>query len=55
MICPPHNAHKLADGWAKAELHMIRNAGHALSEPGVTAELVRITNNLRGSERQLDL
>ena len=55
MICPPHNAYKLAHGWAKAELHMIRNAGHALSEPGVTAELVRITNNLRDSERQLDL
>ena len=55
MICPPHNAYALAQGWDKAELHMIRAAGHALSEPGVTAELIRITDSLRGAERSLNL
>ena len=47
MICPPHSAYKLAQGWQKAELSLIGAAGHALSEPGITAELVRITNLLR--------
>ncbi len=47
MICPPASAFKLADGWSKAELKMIRAAGHALSEPGITAELVATTRRLR--------
>ena len=55
MICPPYNAYELAKGWAKAELHMIRAAGHALSEPGITSELVRIMNELRGSEVKLGI
>jgi proline iminopeptidase len=50
MICPPHSAYRLADGWKAAQLSMIPTAGHALSEPGITAELVRITNLLRGAE-----
>lgn len=55
MICPPYKAYELAQGWAKAELHMIRAAGHALSEPGITAELVRITNRLRDYKLSLGL
>lgn len=51
MICPPYSAHRLANGWAKAKLSMIAAAGHALSEPGITAELVRITNMLRDQSR----
>ncbi len=46
MICPPEAAWKLAARWPNAELHMIRNAGHALSEPGISAELVRIMDRL---------
>ncbi len=42
MICPPESAYRLSESWGKAELHMVRNAGHALSEPGISAELVRI-------------
>lgn len=41
MICPPAAAHKLAGLWPKARLHMVPRAGHALSEPGISAELVR--------------
>ena len=55
MICPPHNAYALAKGWAKADLHMIRAAGHALSEPGITSELVRIMNMLRDYKQSLRL
>lgn len=48
MICPPRSAWALADGWAKASLRMIPSAGHALSESGITAELIKIMDGLRG-------
>ena len=41
MICPPRSAWDLSRAWGDADLRMIRNAGHALSEPGISAELVR--------------
>jgi len=42
MICPPLSAHRLVAGWPSGRLHMIKKAGHALSEPGISQELVRI-------------
>lgn len=48
MICPPVSAWKLAQDWRRAELRMIPVAGHALSEPGISAELVRVMDGLRG-------
>ncbi|WP_116597713.1 prolyl aminopeptidase [Primorskyibacter marinus] len=48
MICPPERAWQLANAWPNAELRMIRNAGHALSEPGISAELVKIMDQLTG-------
>lgn len=42
MICPPQAAWSLAEKWPEAELKMVRQAGHALSEPGISGELVRI-------------
>ena len=47
MICPPLSAWTLAQGWANARLHMAPVAGHALSEVGITAELIRIMDALR--------
>jgi proline iminopeptidase len=44
MICPPKSAQMLKDAWPKCELRMIPLAGHALSEPGISAELVRVTD-----------
>jgi proline iminopeptidase len=41
MICPPAAAYRLAKLWPKAQLTMVARAGHALSEPGISAELVR--------------
>lgn len=41
MICPPVSAHSLASNWPKCSLVVVAKAGHALSEPGITAELVR--------------
>ena len=40
MICPPANAHALAKAWPDADLRIVHGAGHALSEPGISAELV---------------
>jgi proline iminopeptidase len=46
MICPPTSAYHLAQAWPNAELKMVRNAGHALSEPGISAELVRVMDRI---------
>lgn len=49
MICPPHRAYELAQAWGdKASLKMIPLAGHALSEPGISAELVSVMDRLAG-------
>ena len=47
MICPPQSAWDLHDRWPRSELKLIPHAGHALSEPGISAELVRATNSIR--------
>ncbi|THH34678.1 prolyl aminopeptidase [Aliishimia ponticola] len=46
MICPPDAAWQLTARWPVAELKMINKAGHALSEPGISAELVREMDRL---------
>jgi proline iminopeptidase len=48
MICPPHTAHALHQAWPSSTLRMVTTAGHALSEPGISAELVAIMDGLRG-------
>ncbi|MBB94761.1 MAG: prolyl aminopeptidase [Rhodobacteraceae bacterium] len=50
MICPPVSAHALSEAWPAGELRMVRNAGHALSEPGISAELVRVTDMIAEAE-----
>lgn len=41
MICPPVSAYTLSSLWPASRLVMVAKAGHALSEPGISAELVR--------------
>lgn len=48
MICPPDSAYALAQAWPAGELKMVRHAGHALSEPGISAELVRTMDRIAG-------
>lgn len=55
MICPPVSAWKLSRAWPKGELKLVSHAGHALSEPGITAELVQVMNRLRRQARVLGL
>ncbi len=47
MVCPPDAAWELAQGWDKAELRLVPASGHALSEPRITAELVRVMDVMR--------
>lgn len=47
MICPPESAYELAKGWANCDLRMVPASGHALSEPRITAELVRVMDGMR--------
>jgi len=47
MVCPPKAAFELTAGWEKARLNMIPLAGHALSEPGISAALVEVMDRLR--------
>ena len=46
MICPPTSAFKLHEKWPNAKITIVSQAGHAMSEPGISSELVRITNEL---------
>lgn len=48
MVCPPLSAWTLAQGWARAELRMIPASGHALTEPRIAAELVRVMQAMAG-------
>lgn len=47
MICPPGAAYRLNQKWPGSTLRIVPRAGHALSEPGISAELVRIMDSLR--------
>ena len=52
MICPPESAYALAGKWPEARLKMIPRAGHALSEPRISAELVNAMDRF-ASQRDL--
>jgi proline iminopeptidase len=49
MVCPPETAAKLAANWPSAQLRLVGMAGHAMSEPGITAELLRAVEQLGGA------
>jgi proline iminopeptidase len=40
------SAHKLSKLWPNGRLTLIGKAGHALSEAGISAELVRATDQI---------
>ena len=46
MICPPDAAYRLSKLWPKADLRINPVAGHALSAPGISAELVKEMDRL---------
>jgi proline iminopeptidase len=48
LICPLKNAWELHRAWPSSELHVVPDAGHAASEPGVAAALVAATDRMAG-------
>ncbi|SFC78595.1 prolyl aminopeptidase [Tropicimonas isoalkanivorans] len=53
MICPPAAAYRLTERWAQGDLRMVSMAGHALTEPGITRELMRTTGDVLRSAGRL--
>ncbi|MCX7628443.1 MAG: prolyl aminopeptidase [Methylophilaceae bacterium] len=47
MVCPPCTAYELHQAWPEAELHMVPDAGHAASEPGISKALVQATERFK--------
>jgi proline iminopeptidase len=46
MICPLDNALALHQAWPGSELHIVREAGHAATEPGNVDALVKATREM---------
>ncbi|HWP95172.1 MAG TPA: prolyl aminopeptidase [Gammaproteobacteria bacterium] len=46
IVCPLDGAHALAKVWSEAEFHIVRDAGHVASEPGIQSALVEATDAL---------
>ena len=48
MVCPPAAAWDLAEGWDLCDLRIVPASGHALTEPRIMAELVRVMQTMAG-------
>jgi proline iminopeptidase len=46
MVCPLDNAVTLHNVWPDSQLHIIREAGHAASEPSIIDALIRATRDM---------
>tara|TARA_R110002051_G_scaffold260404_2_gene320215 strand:- start:2719 stop:3708 length:990 start_codon:yes stop_codon:yes gene_type:complete len=55
MICPPASAYRLAALWPASDLYMVARAGHALSETGISAELIAAMDLLGARADTLNL
>lgn len=49
VICPPRTAIRVGEKWPSTEMVLIDDAGHALSEPGITSALIEATDRFRDS------
>lgn len=48
MACPTRTAWELHQAWPEADFHLIENAGHAFTEPGILDRLIRTTDRYAG-------
>ncbi len=46
MVCPLDNAVSLHNVWPDSQLNIVRDAGHASSEPSITDALIRATRDM---------
>lgn len=49
MVCPPISAYELLEAWDDAAMRMVDDAGHSVTEPGISAALVEAMDGLRGT------
>ncbi len=49
VVTPVRNAFDLKRAWPKADLRVVQDAGHAMTEPGIVHELVAATRRFAGS------
>lgn len=49
VVTPFKNAWDLAKAWPTAELHVVPDAGHAMTEPGIAHEIVTATDKYAGA------
>jgi proline iminopeptidase len=47
IVCPPRSAWDLHRAWPRSRLHLVEDAGHAASEPGITHHLIEATDSFR--------
>jgi proline iminopeptidase len=51
VVTPLKNAWDLAKAWPRAELRIVPDAGHAMTEPGIAHEVVTATDKFAGTRR----
>jgi proline iminopeptidase len=51
VVTPVKNAWDLSRAWPQADLRIVADAGHAMTEPGIVHELVGATRKFAGSTR----
>jgi len=49
VVTPLKNAWDLKKAWPEADLHIIQDAGHTATEPGIVDALIRASDKFRGS------
>ena len=47
VVCPARSAHDLHEAWPSSRLHIVDDAGHAATEPGIVHRLVEATDGFR--------
>jgi proline iminopeptidase len=47
VVCPARSAHDLHEAWPSSRLHIVDDAGHAATEPGIVHRLVEATDSFR--------
>jgi proline iminopeptidase len=48
VVCPATSAFELHKAWPESQLHIIADAGHSASEPGIRSKLIEICDVLAG-------
>ncbi|KAI0904607.1 hypothetical protein F4823DRAFT_633861 [Ustulina deusta] len=46
LVCPPVTAWEVHKAWPKSSLHWVDDAGHSATEPGTTAKLIQVCEEL---------